>query len=67
MATTRVLSGLTRGKSIVVFYGSAALGNKLLGTQLSRDMRGLIVGAERSCLPLVSYTRVRTDRRALGE
>jgi len=31
MATTRVLSGMTRGKSIVAFYGNSALGNRLLG------------------------------------
>lgn len=31
MPTTRVLSGMTPGKSIVAFYGNAALGNRLLG------------------------------------
>jgi hypothetical protein len=31
MVTTRVLSGMTRGKSIVAFYGNAALTNRLLG------------------------------------
>ena len=31
MPTTRVLSGMTRGQSIVAFYGNAALGNRLLG------------------------------------
>jgi hypothetical protein len=31
MPTTRILSGMTRGQSIVAFYGNAALGNRLLG------------------------------------
>ena len=31
MPTTRILSGMTRGKSIVAFYGNSALANRLLG------------------------------------
>jgi hypothetical protein len=31
MATTRVLNGLTPGRSMVAFYGNAALRNRLLG------------------------------------
>ena len=31
VATTRVLSGLAPGRSIVAFYGDAALGNRYLG------------------------------------
>jgi hypothetical protein len=31
MPTTRILTGMTRGQSIVAFYGNAALGNRLLG------------------------------------
>jgi hypothetical protein len=31
MATTRILSGMTRGESIVAFYGNSALANRLLG------------------------------------
>jgi hypothetical protein len=31
IATTRILSGLTRGKSVVAFYGNSVLKNKLLG------------------------------------
>ena len=31
MPTTRVLSDMTPGKSVVAFYGNAALGNRLLG------------------------------------
>jgi hypothetical protein len=31
MPTTRTLTGMTRGQSVVAFYGNAALGNRLLG------------------------------------
>lgn len=31
MPTTRILSDMTRGESIVAFYGNAELGNRLLG------------------------------------
>lgn len=31
LATTRLVSGLTRGESLVAFYADASLGNRLLG------------------------------------
>jgi hypothetical protein len=31
VATTRILSGMTRGRSIVAFYGNSRLGNRLIG------------------------------------
>jgi hypothetical protein len=31
MATTRILSGMTRGQSLVAFYGNTTLANRLLG------------------------------------
>lgn len=44
VATTRLLSGLKRGESIVAFYGNAAMANRFLG-------QGLFAGFARADQP----------------